>query len=231
MRLAIVPARGGSKRIPRKNVKSFADRPMITWVIEELLSSSVFDEVIVSTDDEEIASIAKSAHAQVPFMRPSNLADDFATTGAVVAHALEKMKLDLREEEVQVCTVYPTAVFVDRSDFEKSLKIYEQLIDGFVLAVGEYSAPIERSMTFDNDEYERFVAHSGLTRTQDLPKRYFDAGQFYWSSKSMWKRWELGARSPVRPYLLPKWKTHDIDTMEDFEFAELVFRASKNLRS
>lgn len=223
----MVPARGGSKRIPRKNIKDFAGRPMIAWVIRELLSSGIFEEIIVSTDDEEIADISRTQGALVPFVRPSNLANDFSSTGSVVIHALETMRLSLPSKDLQVCTIYPTAVFADRVDYKKSLELYEKMTDGFVLTVGEYSAPIERSMTFQNDEYKRMIPDSGLTRTQDLPKRYFDAGQFYWASGDMWSRWESGVSGPVRPYLLPKWKTHDIDTPEDFEFAELVFKAKQ----
>lgn len=223
MRIAIIPARGGSKRIPKKNKKEFAGHPIISWVIDELIQSEMFSEVVVSTDDPEIAEISQSHGALVPFVRPAHLSDDFATTGEVVVHTLQRLTQILPVDPEQVCTVYPTAVFADRNDYAQSLLIYEQLEDGFVFSVGEYPTPIERSLVFDQQRAIRFGTNTGLVRTQDLPTRYFDAGQFYWASADMWSRWNKGILSPSLPYVLPKWKVHDIDTSEDWELAELIF--------
>jgi pseudaminic acid cytidylyltransferase len=223
MRIAIIPARGGSKRIPLKNKKEFAGKPIITWVIRELIESNVFSQVIVSTDDLEIVEIAQMEGALVPFLRPDHLSDDYATTGAVVVHALQMLQDQLPAEDLQVCTVYPTAVFADRNDFVESLSIYEKLDDGLVFSVGEFPAPIERSLIFEDLTAIRYRPEAGLSRSQDLPTRYFDAGQFYWASAQMWKRWEQGSLNPVQPYVLPKWKVHDIDTIDDWELAEMIF--------
>jgi N-acylneuraminate cytidylyltransferase len=223
MRIAIIPARGGSKRIPHKNKKVFAGEPIIAWVIRELIESKVFSQVIVSTDDLEIAEIAQMEGALVPFMRPTHLSDDYATTGAVVVHALQMLQNQLPTEGLQVCTVYPTAVFADRNDYVESLSVYEELTDGLVFSVGEFATPIERSLIFENLTAIRNRPDAGLSRSQDLPTRYFDAGQFYWASAQMWERWEQGSLYPVKPYVLPKWKVHDIDTIDDWELAEMIF--------
>lgn len=229
MKVAVVPARGGSKRIPRKNIRSFLGRPIISWVLDELLASGVFDMVIVSTDDREIAEIAVSEGATVPFFRPAELADDHTTTGKVVDHAVDELRKIYPREDLTVCTVYPTAVFSDRHDYARSLEIYETIDDGFVFAVGTFPAPIERSLVFEDLTCVRFSAGASLTRSQDLPRRYYDAGQFYWASQEMWRRWESGNLRPCMPYVLPKWKVHDIDDEDDWEFAELVFRHTREV--
>lgn len=225
MNIAVIPARGGSKRIPRKNIRLFAGRPIISWVIDELMNSGVFTSVYVSTEDDEIAAISESAGAKVTFRRSDDLADDFATTGSVMTHAIETIISQLNDLSLSFCTVYPTAVFADRGDYSESFRMYNELDDGFVFSVGQYDAPIERSFSLENGVLTRFDDSSRLQRTQDLPTRYFDAGQFYWSSANMWKKWESGIYQPSAVHILPKWKVHDIDTQEDWDLAEQIFIA------
>lgn len=223
MNIAVIPARGGSKRIPRKNIREFAGRPIISWVIDELKRSEVFSAIYVSTEDDEIAAIAQSCGAKVVDRGSAGLSDDFATTGAVMVDAIGTISEQNSQAPLNFCTVYPTAVFADSHDYVQSLSLYEELEDGFVFSVGKYDSPIERSFSYVNGVLTRFDPNAALKRTQDLPTRYFDAGQFYWSSANMWKKWEAGIHHPATPYVLPKWKVHDIDDLEDWEVAEQIF--------
>ncbi len=225
MNIAVIPARGGSKRIPRKNIRPFAGKPIITWVIDELKRSGVFSSVYVSTEDDEIADVCLSSGAEVSFRRSEKLADDFTTTGSVMKHAIDTITSQRNGEKFKFCTVYPTAVFADVDDYRKSFQLYEELDDGFVFSVGKYDAPVERSFSLVNGILTRMDDTTRLQRTQDLPVRYFDAGQFYWSSSSMWERWEAGIYKPANVHVLPKWKVHDIDSLEDWDLAEQIFTA------
>jgi pseudaminic acid cytidylyltransferase len=180
MNIAIIPARGGSKRIPRKNVRPFCGRPMIAYPIATALASGLFDHVIVSTEDAEIADIARQAGAEVPFTRPENLADDFAGTIPVVAHATS-WTLDQGWPVEAVCCIYPTAPMISQDDLAEGLRLLEQGSHDFVFSATDYAAPIFRAFIQTEGGGVRMVfpEHFG-SRSQDLPRALHDAAQFYW---------------------------------------------------
>jgi len=222
--ICVIPARGGSKRIPRKNIKPFCGRPMIAWSVTAARQSSVFDRIIVSTDDPEIAALARSEGAEVPFMRPAKLSDDTASTGAVIRHAIETLYPDATSRPNSVCCVYATAPFLTAEDLRSAR---DQLGDAdFLIPVGRFPAPTQRALITDQDGQLRMVSPEHYTtRSQDLPETYFDAGQFYWARSSAWLSNLPPFDQSVRSLVLPRGRVQDIDTPDDWEFAELLFRA------
>lgn len=222
MRIAVIPARGGSKRIPRKNIKVFCGKPMIAWSILAANSSGLFDHVIVSTEDEEIAEIARHWGAKTPFVRPFELSDDLTPTVPVIAHAVESC-FNLGWHADYVCCIYSCAPFIQVADLVSAFEIACSQNAEFVYPVSEYAHPIQRAMRrlpsggmqFLNSDFE-------LTRTQDLEKTYHDAGQFYWGKASAWleqKRMHTeGLGMPI-----PSWRVVDIDSVDDWRRAELIF--------
>lgn len=227
MRLAVIPARGGSKRIPRKNIKPFCGKPMIAWSIEAALQSGCFDEVIVSTDDAEIADVARQRGAGVPFMRPADLADDLTPTVPVVAHAVRHC-LDLGREVGYACCIYPCAPLLHIDDLKGAFELLRTLDVEYVYPVTEYPHPIQRAMRRMPDGSMRFVSpEHELTRTQDLEKLFHDAGQFYFGKASAWlghkKMHTTGIGMPI-----PSWRVVDIDTEDDWKRAELIFMALRS---
>jgi pseudaminic acid cytidylyltransferase len=226
MKIAIIPARGGSKRIPRKNIKDFCGKPMIAWAISAARESTLFDHIIVSTDDEEIAELARAWGAETPFVRAANLSDDLTPTVPVVAHAV-KLCLDFGWITDYVCCIYPCVPFVKVSDLIAALDLAQARNADFVYPVTEYAHPIQRAMRqlsdgkmqFFNPEYE-------LTRTQDLEKSYHDAGQFYWGKSSAWLE-QKKMHTDGLGLLIPNWRVVDIDSENDWMRAELIFKQLK----
>jgi len=224
MRLAIIPARGGSKRIPRKNIRDFAGRPMIGYAIVAASESGVFDRIVVSTDDDEIAAIAKEQGAEVPFMRPPELSNDIAGTVPVIQHAMNALAL-VGPAAQQVCCIYPGVPLLQASVLRDALQLLEEGGCDFVFPVLEFPSPVQRALARDAEGRTRsmFPEHAN-TRTQDLPPAYHDAGQFYWGTAEAWhsgRSPHLGARTVV----LPSWAAVDIDTPDDWARAEALFRA------
>ena len=224
MRVAVIPARCGSKRIPRKNIRPFAGKPVIVWPIKAALSSGLFDQVVVSTDDTEIAEVARAAGASVPFLRPKNLSDDYANTKSVIRHAISELKLET-EPEVQVCCIYPTSVFVDAQLLNEGL---EKLISSecrFVFSITSVDPSVYRAFTKTADDRIMMLFPENYTkRTQDLPKLYCDAAQFYWATVSAWQS-ELnifGADS-IGIFIDPS-RVQDIDTQSQWLTAERIFQ-------
>jgi len=217
--LAVIPARGGSKRIPRKNIKKFNGKPMLAWAIEAAKRSQLFDEVVVSTDDQEIASIGRDWGASTPFIRPRELADDFSPTLPVVQHCLEHFVLKGRQLGY-VCCLYPCTPFVKSEDLVGSLDMLKSDVRPFVYAVGEYPHPIQRALRLESNGALKFLNSSyELKRTQDLEVFYHDLGQFYWAYGNDW----LNAKtihSNALGYTIQTSKFIDIDTMEDWHRAE-----------
>jgi len=218
MRIALIPARGGSKRIPRKNIRPFHGRPMIGWPIAAAVDSGLFDRVVVSTDDAEIAEIAQQMGAEVPFMRPAELADDFTPTRDVIVHAIETLGgVD------QLCCIYATAAFVTSAHLKTA---HELLTQDFVFAAASYAHPVQRAMIqkADGGVEMLYPEHTG-TRSQDLPEAFHDAGQFYWGSAEAFvaRRPMFGPAST--PYILDRRSVQDIDTPEDWDVAEAMFKA------
>ena len=224
MNIAIIPARGGSKRIPRKNIKEFAGKPMISYAIAAAIASDFFDRVVVSTDDEEIAQVAIEHGAEVPFMRPPELADDHTPTVPVIAHAIttcESMGWDVQE----VCCIYAGVPFISTKDLSAA---YEQLLATgayYVFPVTGFPSPIQRALRRRPDgSVSPFQPEYAATRTQDLEPAYFDAGQFYWGMASSWLT-GLNVHLNGTTLVIPEWRVVDIDTPADWERAELLYAA------
>lgn len=226
MNIAIIPARGGSKRIPRKNIKPFFGRPMIAWSIQAALESGCFDQVVVSTDDEEIARIAELNGARVPFMRPHELSDDHAGTTAVIQHALQWF-LDKGMFPEKVCCLYATAPFVRPDDLRHGLEILDESGAEYAFSVTSYAFPIQRAIRLHDGRVSMFSPEYFQTRSQDLEEAFHDAGQFYWGRAEAWISGEKVFSSQSAAVLLPRHRVQDIDTPEDWLRAELMFRALK----
>lgn len=221
--VAIIPARGGSKRIPRKNIKVISGRPLISWTIELCTSLSEFSEVIVSTDDDEIAAISVQFGATVRGLRESGLSDDFTPTAPVIADAILKMT-DAESPPDLLCCVYPAALFCTPEDLRGSLQLLKanRKVD-FVASVVEYPHPIQRAFKLgEAGEIVVRSAESMKMRTQDLTPHYHDAGQFYWGRVEAWLR-QAPIFENALGYKLESSKVVDIDTEEDWKKAERIF--------
>lgn len=230
MRIAVIPARGGSKRIPRKNIKNFCVRPMIAWAISTARESGLFDHIIVSTDDEEIAELARNWGAETPFVRPANLADDLTPTVPVVAHAV-KSCIEYGWAVDYACCIYPCVPFLQVSDLVAALDLAQARNADFVYPVTEYAHPIQRAMRqLPGGKMQFFSPEHELTRTQDLEKSYHDAGQFYWGKASAWLE-QKKMHTAGLGMQIPNWRVVDIDTENDWKRAELVFNQLKSIES
>ena len=222
MRLCIIPARGGSKRIPRKNVRPFAGKPMIGYAIEAARASGLFDRIVVSTDHDEIARVSEAFGAEVPFRRPSDLADDFTPTVPVIAHALSACGRSASDED-QVCCLYPCVPLIDVGDIVRGHRLLDESGAPFVFPVAPFPAPVQRALRRDADgRLAPFQPEFVATRSQDLEPGYYDAGQFYWGAARAW----LGGgaiHADAAGIVLPAWRVVDIDSPEDWDRAELLF--------
>lgn len=225
MRLAVIPARGGSKRIPRKNIRPFCGKPMITWSVEAAGASRCFDRIIVSTDDAEIAKVAVAAGAEAPFPRPKELSDDHAGTLPVIAHAIRWM-LESGEQPTEVCCIYATAPFIQPEDLVQGLARLVEAGGDYAFSATAYPFPIQRAFRMTGAGGAEMVNPEQFgTRSQDLEAFYHDAGQFYWGTVQAWLE-ERPIFSPAsRPIILPRDRVEDIDTPEDWRRAEWLFRA------
>jgi N-acylneuraminate cytidylyltransferase len=225
MKLAVIPARGGSKRIPRKNIRSFGGKPMIAWSIEAARHSGCFDSIVVSTDDEEVAAVARAHGAAVPFMRPADLADDFTPTIPVIRHAVEWHRAHGRAPE-SVCCLYATAPFVQPSSIRAGLARLSENDCSFAFAVTTYAFPIQRALRMTADGHIAMLAPDQFaTRSQDLEEAWHDAGQFYWASADTWLTRDVVFASDAAPVRVPRHLVQDIDTPEDWTRAELMLEA------
>lgn len=221
--LCIIPARGGSKRIPRKNIKSFMGKPIIAYSIEAALNSALFEKVMVSTDDKEIAEIGKSYGADVPFMRSEKTADDFATTVDVIREVLKEYK-ELGAEFDHICCLYPTAPFVTEAKLIQAYeKLFREKLDA-VFPVVPFGYPIQRSLKLDNsNKLHFFFPEFETSRSQDLEKAYHDAGQFYFiSTKNFIKTNSIIAEN-TGGIKLSEIEAQDVDTETDWKLAELKY--------
>ena len=222
MKICLIPARGGSKRIPRKNIRSFCGKPMIAWSIAAAHASGCFDQILVSTDDEEIADVARVHGALVPFLRPAHLADDHADTKDVMAHVLGWIE----NQGVQcdaLCCLYATAPFVQAEDLQRSLRLLnDSRTETVVFAATSFPFPIQRAIHLDADGYSTmFQPECFGSRSQDLVEAYHDAGQFYWAAPQTWGK-VTNLFEGMRPLILPRWRVQDIDNEEDWTRAELL---------
>jgi len=223
MRFAIVPARGGSRRIPRKNVRDFCGKPMLAWSIEAALDSRCFERVVVSTDDAQIAELARAHGAETPFVRPAELSDDHTGTAAVIAHAASALGAADRD---LVCCIYATAPFVRPEDLQRGLAALESTDAQYAFSVTSFAFPIQRALrVLASGRVEMFDPGQLHTRSQDLEHAFHDAGQFYWGRASAWRA-QLPIFGPSSSaVLLPRHRVQDIDTPEDWTRAEWLFRA------
>ncbi len=225
MKLAVIPARGGSKRIPRKNIKLFGGLPMIAWSIKAALQSECFDRIIVSTDDDEIAQVAQAFGAEVPFMRPVELADDHAGTIPVITHAIDWQNQH-GGSVAEVCCIYATAPFIQATDLQRGLDILQRTGAEYAFSVTSYAFPIQRSIRITADQrIEMFQPEYFSARSQDLEETWHDAGQFYWGNAQAWLQGKSLFSRDAAPVPLPRYRVQDIDTLEDWERAEWLFRA------
>jgi pseudaminic acid cytidylyltransferase len=225
MKLAVIPARGGSKRIPRKNIKDFCGKPIIAWSIEAALQSGCFDELIVSTDDPEIADVARQWGAQVPFVRPVALSDDHTGTTPVVQHAIEWFAQHGRSPQ-KVCCIYATAPFVSAADIKRGEDILTQENCAYAFSVTSYPFPIQRAVRITpQGNVEMFNPQYFNTRSQDLEEAWHDAGQFYWGQAKAWAEGKMFFTPDSIPVRLPRHRVQDIDTAEDWLRAEWMFKA------
>ena len=228
MNVVIIPARGGSKRIPKKNIRLFRGKPIIAWSIEAAIKSNCFDKVFVSTDSEEIATIAKSFGAWVPYLRPSVISDDYATTKDVIVHCINWLKKNNFSLNY-ICCLYATAPFIKSDDLKKSFKlIEEQTKDRFVFSATNFSFPIQRAIKLNNEGISSmFYPEYFNTRSQDLENAYHDAGQFYIAKPSIWINQENLFEDSI-PFLIPNWRVQDIDEEDDWERAEMLQQILEN---
>lgn len=225
MKLAIIPARGGSKRIPKKNIKIFCGKPMIAWSIEAARLSGSFDRIIVSTDDAETIDIARAYGAEVPFLRPSELSDDYTGTIPVIAHAINWMICNFEPVDY-ACCIYATAPFVQPEDLRRGLNVLERSGADYAFSVTSYGFPIQRAIRVTaNQRVEMWNPTQFATRSQDLEEAFHDAGQFYWGYCDAWLAGKPLFSCDAAPVFLPRHRVQDIDTAEDWERAEWLFRA------
>jgi N-acylneuraminate cytidylyltransferase len=224
MKIAIIPARGGSKRIPRKNIKDFYGKPMIAWSIIAAQRSELFEHIIVSTDDSEIAEIAVQWGAEAPFIRPAELSDDYAGTIQVIAHAIQ-WALAQGWPVTTVCCIYAAAPFVQIDDLKQGLETLESGDWEYTFPATDFMASVYRSFKRRSDGgVEMLFPEHFSTRSQDLPCVLHDAGQFYWGHTSAWLEQKPIFSRHSTPILIPNWRVQDIDNQNDWIRAELLYK-------
>ena len=225
MNVAVILARGGSKRIPRKNIKQFCGKPMISWPIELAKESGLFEHIIVSTDDEKIAKISKKYGAEVPFIRPDKLSDDYVGIIDVIDHAVTWMYEQKWQPEA-VCCMYATSVFLTRNDLNKGYETLKMGDWSYTFSATDFEYPIFRSFKdHPNGGVEMFFPEYFEKRSQDLPVALHDAAQFYWGVPNSWTNKLKLFESHSYPIKIPRWRVQDIDTEDDWKRAELLFKA------
>lgn len=224
MNVAIIPARGGSKRIPRKNIKDFSGKPLIAYSIIAALETSVFDRVIVSTDDKEIAEVCRRFGAEIPFVRPESISDDYTGTTEVVSHAVQWLQ-DNGQVPEKICCIYATAPFIKKEDIIQGNSIMDSGDWQYVFSATEFVYPVFRAFKNNRDKgLEMIFPDHFATRSQDLSPVYHDAGQFYWGRSEAWLNNLMIFQNHSTVVELPSWRVQDIDTPEDWTRAELIFR-------
>jgi len=225
VKIAVIPARGGSKRIPRKNIRSFCGKPIIAYSISAAQQPGLFDQVVVSTDDEEIASIARTFGATTPFVRPKEIADDFTGTNAVVKHAVAWFNAQ-SHDVTHACCLYATAPLVQAQYIAEGYEALSRSDAAFAFSVTSYAFPIQRAVRITPEgRVDAIYPEHRMTRSQDLEHVYHDAGQFYWgTARAFLEDMPLFAPHSVG-VILPRHLVQDIDTLEDWNQAELMYEA------
>ena len=224
MKIAIIPARGGSKRIPRKNIKDFLGKPVIAYSIEAATSSGLFDRIVVSTDDGEIAAVARQWGGETPFPRPADLSDDHTGTVAVVKHALQWQRDNSVAADV-ACCIYATAPFVTAGDLRRGHEALQSSGKSYAFSVTSFAFPIQRALRVRDGVIEPLFPENRDRRSQEMEETYHDAGQFYWGrAEAFLNDVPIYSQHSV-PVILPRYRVQDIDTPEDWRRAELMYRA------
>lgn len=227
MNICVIPARGGSKRIPRKNIKHFCGKPIIAWSIQAAIESNCFGKIVVSTDDCEIAQIARDFGAETPFVRPPYLSDDHTGTTEVVAHTIEHLKTQTTSIDA-VCCIYATAPFVTYKTIRLGLESLRDQKASYAFTVTSYPFPIQRAIRITQDNRVEMLQPEHLeSRSQDLENTYHDAGQLYWGTAEAWLTNKPIFGLDSIPIVLPRHIVQDIDTNEDWERAEWLFKAAR----
>ncbi|MGD9178899.1 MAG: pseudaminic acid cytidylyltransferase [Desulfobacterales bacterium] len=227
-KVAIIPARGGSKRIPRKNIKTFAGQPIIAYSINAAITSNLFDRIILSTDSEQIAEVGSSYGAEVPFMRPAELSDDFTGTAEVLIHSLNWLT-ENDKFYPYFCCIYPTAPFLEKEYLVKGFDILRKNNATSAFSVTSFPYPIFRALKIKaNNRIKMFWPEHLHSRSNDLPDAYHDAGQFYWCDTKKFLKEKIVFSSDSVPVVLPRNLVQDIDTHEDWETAEKLYIAFKS---
>lgn len=220
-RIAIITARGGSKRIPKKNIKDFCGKPIIAYSIEAAISSKLFDEVMVSTDSEEIAEIAKKYGASVPFMRSAETSNDYATTNDVLMEVFNEYEKRGQEFDIAVC-IYPTAPFVTADKLKRAIDMVEKDGADAVTPVVQFSFPPQRAFIIRDNALEYQYPENASARSQDLEPIYHDCGQFYvMKPKNVMDGIIIKRTTPI---VMPESEVQDIDTVEDWKIAEMKYQ-------
>ena len=223
--VAIIPARGGSKRIPRKNIKPFLGVPLLQRTLTTLLDAGLFDRIVVSTDDSEIAALALESGVEAPFIRPDNLSDDHTGTTPVVVHAIGELEGDSGTQLGNVCCVYPGAVLITAGTLRAGLDLLVAPGTEQVMTASTFPAPIQRAYRLSDGGFaEMMWPENRSVRSQDLETAYHDAGQFYWAHRDTWLAKATGKDARTRLLVLPRSSVQDIDTPEDWEVAEALYR-------
>lgn len=227
--IAIIPARGGSKRIPRKNIKEFKGAPIISYSIKAAIASNLFDEIMVSTDDKEIADISNLLGASIPFFRSEKNANDYATTANVLLEVINQYQ-ELGIEFDNICCIYPTAPFVTSKRLVEGLKMLTNGADS-VLPLVSFDYPIWRSFKFNENNYVEYNWIEFInSRSQDLPQAYHDAGQWYWVKSDKIKESGKLIFETTQGLHLTPFEAHDIDTLDDWKLAELKYEFLQSLK-
>ena len=224
MNVVIIPARGGSKRIPHKNIKNFNGKPIIYWPLKVLQNSNLFDKIIVSTDDPNISKLALSLGAEVPFLRPKNISDDYSNVSDVMSHAVNWLKKSKVNMDV-VCCVYSTAAFITENDLQNGFQLFRNNDFNFVFSATTFPYPIQRAFKRIYKNGVKMIDNKYIkTRSQDLEETYHDAAQFYFGKPDSWiNNNEIFSHSS-EIVVLPKWRVQDIDTQEDWKRAEILHK-------
>jgi pseudaminic acid cytidylyltransferase len=223
MNVAIIPARGGSKRIPKKNIQKMKGLPIIAWTIRSVIKSGIFDRVIVSTDSNQIANISKKYKAETPFTRPKNLSSDYTVTSAVIKHAIKWLEANNCNPE-NICCIYPTSASISSKDLKKGLKKLKSNKFNYVFSVQKNNNNIFRSFKKDNKGNLKMIFPQNYKkRTQDLGSVYNDAGQFYWAKTKTWLKQKKIFEGRSSIIEIPRSRSIDIDTLEDWKLAEKIY--------
>lgn len=227
--LCIIPARGGSKRIPKKNIVDFLGKPLIAYSIENALNSGVFNEVIVSSDDEEIIELALKYGAKAPFVRAKDLSDDYTSSMEVIRNAILTLK-DLGQDYDHVCCLYATAPLIDSTILKKAYEKFTLCESQFLFSASEFDYPIQRAFYLDERErVNMFDESKYFARSQDLIKAYHDAGAFYFGKTRAWLEENFLFKNHSSVFLLPRNLVCDIDTPQDLEFAKILFKINQKI--